>query len=471
MPLLGPLGNMLWFRRDPLRYSERLFRTYGPLAALVDAPPRASSGPGLTVLFATGPELNREILTQHDRYKTHALSGQFFPGRNAPPRLHPLRRTLTGLFHVNGDEHRRHRHLLMPSFHRSRVESYRKDMIRLTGELLDGWRPGSVVDLSAEVTRLTLRVATKTLFGDDVGEAGMQVAAWLQEWLHVMFQPWMHLRADLPLFPYRRWLDLTHQIDRAMVDIVVRKRQSGSDGGDMLSMLLASRDESGVALTDDELIGHVSVIFAAGHETTANALSWILLLLSQHPRIAADLADELSAELHGDAPTTEQLTRLPLLDAVVREGLRVLPPVPLYPRFITEPCELQGYELSAGTVIFVSMHHVHHNPDLYAWPESFQPSRFFKFKPGPFEYNPFGAGPRMCIGSAFATMEIKIVLAMLLQRFRIAPLPKQEIDFRVAITMAPKPGIQVALHPADGQWDKSAGGIRGSVRELVYLPA
>ncbi|HNN95213.1 MAG TPA: cytochrome P450 [Pseudomonadota bacterium] len=470
LPLLGPLGNMLWFRRDPLRCSERLFRTYGSLVGLVDGAASARARRPLSVVFATGAELNREILTQHDRYKTYALSGQFFPGKNVTPRTRPLLRMLTGLFHVNGDEHRRHRHLLMPSFHKARIESYRDDMVRLTEEMLAGFTPGRVIDLSAEVTRLTLRVATQTLFGDDVGEAGMQVASWLQEWLSVMFQPGMYLRSDRPFLPYRRWLDRTHQIDRAMADIVTRKRQRGGAGRDMLSMLLAARDEHGVALSDDELIGHVSVIFAAGHETSANALQWILFLLSQHPQVAGELVEELRGELRGEAPTTEQLARLPFLDAVVREALRVLPPVPLYPRYISEPCELQGYALPRGTVIFLSMYHLHHDPGLYPSPQAFVPRRFLRSKPGPFEYNPFGAGPRMCIGAAFATLELKIALALILQRVRIAIVPSSEQGFRVAITMAPRPGLRARLHPPDGRWAEDAGGIRGGVRELVDLP-
>jgi cytochrome P450 len=255
-----------------------------------------------------------------------------------------------------------------------------------------------------------------------------------------------------------------------MTRIIALKRAQGRTGSDMLSMLLASRDESGGTLTDDEVIGHVGVIFAAGHETSANPLLWTLFLLSQHPQIACDLVDELKGVLHGEPPTTEQLTRLPLLDCVVKESLRVLPPVPIHPRHICESGELQGYTLPAGSEIFVSIYHLHHDPNLFDDPQTFRPSRFFGEKPSPYVYNPFSAGPRMCIGAAFATLEIKIILAMLLQRFRIVPVPGRPINRRVAITMAPKPGLLATLHPADGGWQKSAGGIRGNIRELVNLP-
>ncbi len=471
MPIIGALGNLVQFRNDPLGYAQRLFRTYGPLAALVDGPARMTTPRGTGVVLATGPELNRQVLTQHDRFHNYALSGRFFPEGDDRPRRQPLKRMMTGLFQVNGDEHRRHRRLLMPAFHKSRLEAYRDDMVGLVSEMLDGWRPGQACDLSAEMTRLTLRVATKTLFGADAGESGVQIAHWMQDWLLTMFSLGILLPWDLPGLPYHRWLNRTHQIDAAMSELVRRKRAQDNGGADMLSMLLAARDEDGSQLTDDEIIGHAGVIFAAGHETSANALTWTLLLLSQHPQVASNLLEELTAELHGDAPTTEQLTRLPLLDAVVKESLRVLPPVPMHPRFISEPVELGGYDLPAFTEIFLSIYSLHHDPALFPDPQSFLPSRWASIKPSTFEYNPFSAGPRMCIGAAFATMEIKLALAMILQRFRITPVARRPINRRVAITMAPTPSLVATVQRQDGNWRKSVGGIVGNVRELVSLPA
>ncbi len=470
LPLVGPLYNLLQFRSDPLGYSGRLFRTYGPLAALVDAPVRLVTPQGTRVYVATGPEINRELLTGHDRFHSYALSGRFYPEADDGPRMRPVKRMMTGLFHVNGEEHRRHRHLLMPAFHKTRIDAYRDDMVRLAGEMLDGWRKGQVLDLSAEMTRVTLRVATTTLFGDDAGEFGVKVASWLIDWLLIMFSPHMLLAWDLPGLPYRRWIDRAHQVDAAMTEVIARKRARGANGGDMLSMLLSSRDESGAALTDDEVLGHAGVIFAAGHETSANALSWTLFLLSQHPQVAGALVEELTAVLKGEPPTTEQLSSLPLLDSVVKESMRVLPPVPMHPRYTSCPTELGGYELPAGAEIFVSIYHLHHNPDLFDDPQSFRPARWASIKPSPYVYNPFSAGPRMCIGATFANMEIKILLAMILQRFRFAPVAGRRIDRRVAITMAPKPGLLMTLYDADGRWQNSAGGVGGNIRELVDLP-
>lgn len=286
-----------------------------------------------------------------------------------------------------------------------------------------------------------------------------------------MFHPSMIPRVDLPLSAYRRWLDLTHAIDRETVAIVREKRARAEIGGDMLSMLLAARDEDGSALDEDELVGHTGVIFAAGHETSTNALAWTLLLLAEHPDVAADVCDELALVLRGEPPTVADLARLPLLDAVVKESLRVLPPVPLHPRVVAEDHELAGFSLPRRTELMLSIFHMHHDPDVFREPRRFMPSRWSTIKPTTFEYNPFSAGPRMCIGASFATMEIKIVLATLLQRFRVELVPGAKIDRRVAITMAPKHGLPMRVRAADQAWKRGAGRLRGGdVRELVDFP-
>jgi cytochrome P450 len=240
----------------------------------------------------------------------------------------------------------------------------------------------------------------------------------------------------------------------------------------MLSMLIAARDEDGSALDEDDLVGHTGVIFGAGHETSTNALAWTLFLLAEHPEVASELVKELTDLLHGDAPTVDQLPKLPLLDAVVKESMRLLPPVPLHPRIVAEDTELAGHFLPAHTELFLSIFHMHHDPAIFPEPNRFLPSRWSKIKPSVYEYNPFSAGPRMCIGAAFAMMEIKIALAMMLQRFRVERLASWRVDRRVAITMAPKNGLRMRIHKADGAWTlarRALPDVRGNVRELVDL--
>ncbi len=493
--LLGALPQLLRFGRDPIATVGDLFRRYGPLASIVRAPARIMSPNGRFVVAVNGPALNREVLTAHERYRMYALPGTYFPeesameharqhggrrGHATAERLRPIQRTLTGLFHVNGDEHRRHRRLLQPAFNKTRIDAYRDDMVALTTRMLDDWKVGEERDVHEDMTELTLRIATKTLFGEDAGERGVALARMMQKWLVTMFSPAMLLRLDVKGTPYHRWLDLTRRIDDETAAMLRDKRVSvagrpadGPVAADMLSMLIAARDEDGSALDEDELVGHTGVIFAAGHETSTNALAWTLFLLGEHPDIANELCAELASVLHGDAPTVDQLGKLPFLDAVVKESMRVLPPVPLHPRVVAEDHELGGHFLPANTELFLSIFHMHHDPALFPEPNRFDPRRWSKIKPSVYEYNPFSAGPRMCIGAAFAMMEIKIALAMLLQRFRVERAPRARIDRRVAITMAPKHGVPMIIRRADGAWAaarRALSPVRGDIREIVDLP-
>jgi cytochrome P450 len=485
MRFLGAIGNLVHYMRDPIGNSGRLFARYGNVVSIVRAPVRmANPGPGwgtgklsratgAGVVIVNGADLNREVLTQHERFHMIALPGRMLPvGERLTDRQKPMTRMFTGLFHVNEDEHRRHRRLLMPAFHKTRIDAYRDEMVRITEDALARFQAGEVRDVHADMTELTLRVATKTLFGEDEGERGVALARMMQEWLVTMFSPLMMLpRFDVRGLPYRRFLDLTNEIDGQTAAIVRAKRARATpDSSDMLSTLLAARDEDGSALDEDELIGHAGVIFAAGHETSTNALAWTLFLLSQHPQIARDLEDELDGQLRGGPPTVETLSKLPFLDAVVKESMRVLPPVPMHPRIVAEDSELGGHRLPAGSELFLSIYHMHHDPAVFPDPSVFRPRRWETSKPSVYEYNPFSAGPRMCIGASFAIMEIKIVLATMLQRFRLVLPDAARVDPRVAITMAPAGGLPMRVRRrADRVTVPRA--VRGKVRDLVQLPS
>ncbi len=483
MRVVGPIGNMLRYFNDPIVSAGRLFARYGNVVSLVKSPVHiASPGPGWGtgklrtatgggVVLVNGAEHNRTVLTQHDRFHMIALPGVLYPVGDVPERKKPITRMMTGLFHVNGDEHRRHRRLLMPAFAKTRIDAYRDDMVRITEDALARFEPGETRDIHSDLTELTLRIATKTLFGEDEGERGVKIARMMQSWLMTMFSPWMVLpRLDLPGLPYRRFLDLTHAIDRATVEIVRAKRsRTAPDSPDMLSTLLAAKDEDGSELDEDEVIGHTGVIFAAGHETSTNALAWTLFLLAQHPKFLRDLEDELDAVLAGRAPTIEELGKLPVLDATIKESMRVLPPVPIHPRIVAEDTELAGYRLPVGSEVFLSIFHMHHDPAVFSNPEVFDPRRWETIKPSVFEYNPFSAGPRMCIGASFALMEIKLVLAALLQKFRFELPRGTDVNPRVAITMAPQGGLKMCVRRRSDPLTPPVS-VRGRVRDLVHLP-
>lgn len=468
----GALGNVFQFVRDPIAHADRLFAEHGPMACLArgrstwlvatDARP-----PGTVLLY--GADLNRQLFSQHGVFHKSALSGPLYPQGTPSARQRPLSRMLTGLFAVNDDAHRAQRRLLMPAFHKSRIDSYRDDMVSITESVLESFRPGQLRDSRFDMNELALRIATRTLFGSDLGARGVELGRKLQRWLD-LFKYAGAAPLDWPGLPYRRWLDLTHAIDQDMRRIIDDRRRDMGGAVDILSALLQATDEQGVALDEDELIGHAGVLFAAGHETSSNALCWTLALLSQHPDVAAALDDELWGTLHGSPPRVEQLARLPLLDGVVKESLRLLPPAPLNHRVAAADTELGGHCIPRGTELLSSVYHTHRMPDVYAEPQRFLPARWERLEPGPYAYCPFGAGPRMCIGASFALMEIKVVLCVLLQRFRLALPAGTRVGRAVSITMRPAPGLPMRVHPRDREFPASARGVRGALATMVDFP-
>jgi cytochrome P450 len=477
--MLGGAGNVARYVQDAVGHLTALFERYGPVVAL-------ASGGGTRIVspypacpgsvFVYGPELVRKVKTPHASWDIPPLTGRLYPLGEVSARKAPLKTFATGLWGVQGDEHRLHRRLLLPAFHRERVGGYADEMVVLTRSTLDRWTPGETVELHAELLRLTARIATHILFGDD-GPNGQdrhgpeQTAE--QIWALVASPLTRLAPYDVPGLPYRRFVNLVTSWDNQMRDMIRRKRTSASaDDRDVLSTLIAATDEEGgAALTEDDLVGHVGSILGAAHETTASGLTWTLFLLSQHPAVASNLRDELEGELHGDAPTPDQLTRLPLLDRVVNESLRIIPPVPITWRIAAEPVEVGGYQLPRGTEVYASTYHTQHMPELYERPESFDPRRWESLNPSTYEYVPFGAGPRRCMGDVFAMVEMKIVLCMLLQRYGLESPRRVTVDRFGFPVVRPKRELRMVVRSKDHRLDQSPRVVSGNVREMVTLPA
>ncbi len=475
MPLLGWRGNMVRFFRDPIGYMAPLPRAHGALVPFA----RGGSGPVLIreaehgSFFAFGAACAQAVWSQMGVFHSTRVPG--------PPESRSFQRLTSGLFSMNDDRHRQQRRLIQPAFHKARVDGYRDTMVDLTLRTIDDWHPGDRRDLVAEMTRLTLAVANKTLFGLDSTPGELTLGDRIQGVVELSMSPAAMVPVNWPFTPRRRLIEASARVEEDLRAVIARKRAvaaggtepsrsraAGGGADDVLTMLLASRDEEGGTLSDDELIGQLFVLFLAGHDTTKSAIAWTLFLLGQHPTILASVRDELASVLGGDAPTNEQMPRLALLDRVVKESLRLLPPAPFTARLTTQPVELAGFELPAGTEVIVSPYCLHRDPDVYPEPQRFRPERWETLAPSPFEYAPFGAGPRMCIGAGFAALEAKLVLAILLQRFTFELAPDARIDRRTTIVMSPRHGMPMLLRPrADSPRPTPA---RGDIREMVDLP-
>lgn len=357
---------------------------------------------------------------------------------------------------------------MQPAFHRKQIEGYCDDMIAIAEHALADWRVGQELDIAHEMRQITLRVASKTLFGRDAGQDAEQIGRMIEHWMGMLLSSKIALFPfDLPGTPYRAALRHAERLEAAMQQVVAQKRAHPVEQHDVLAMLLAARDEDGDKLTDIELIGHTNGLFIAGHETTANALAWALFLLDQHPEVLRDLRNELHGTLRGGAPTVEQLGRLPLLEGVIKETMRLLPPLAFSGRTTTAECELGPYTLPAGKMVGFSPYITHHLPELYSEPERFRPERWRTITPSPFEYLPFGAGPHLCLGMSFAMTELKIVLSLIVQRHRLALRPNTRVDHQVRPTLAPRRGLPMVVAKPDAPHVRPA--VRGNIHKSVDL--
>jgi cytochrome P450 len=358
----------------------------------------------------------------------------------------------TGLLTATGEDWQRQRRLNAPAFSGQRLASYGAVMVRHTGTMLRGWKPGEPLDVHAEIMALTLEIAAETLFGTSVKR---DIADFEQSTNVLMTEISTRLRRPVfipdgvPIPGNLRYRRALRRIDELVVRIVLERRQSGEDRGDLLSMLLLARDENGEPMSAHQVRDEVVTMLLAGHETTALALSWTCYLLSRHPHIQSALAAEVSDVLAGRAPTVDDLSRLRLCEYAINEAMRLYPPAWAIGRETTAPCEIGGYPVPAGMTIFIAPWVLHRDPRHFEDAAEFRPDRWASslVKQLPrFAYMPFGGGPRVCIGNRFAMMEAVLILATIAQHFALEAQDQSPTPFP-SITLRPKGGVWLRPQP------------------------
>jgi cytochrome P450 len=446
-------GDLMDFTRDPIACMRRLFRKHGEIAALDDGEQR--------IVFAFGPEHNRTV--QCDP----RFHSRFFAIRG--PKHSAQRRTTCGLLNMNGDVHRRHRRLVMGPFTKRVIPNYHETVSELIVELLDTWSVGDVRDLHAEMTAFMLRVTSAILFGLADRELAYETGHLIDEWAHMNHELGMGVLVSHPKITERYECLLGHaeKLEKN-VRLMIERRRRGEPGDDVLSLLIQARDGEG-GVSDDELVGHVALLFGAAHLTTAHTLTWTLFLLAQHPSVARDLDAELrAADFVGDVPTPAEAAQLTVLERVLKESMRCLPASAYLQRMVAEPVELGPFHLSRGAAVIFSQYMTHHMARLYEAPDEFRPERWASIDPSPYEFLPFGSGPRMCIGAMLATQTLTTTLPSILRRFRVAVVPDSEICGEVVSTMlGPSTSVPVRLCAPDGRFE--AAPVRGNIHDLVTL--
>ena len=430
------LGSMLDFRRDPLGFLLNGVRTYGDIFRFRVGPYR--------VILISGPDHIHEVLV-----------AQAKKIRKADFNRDLLARFLgNGILTSDGDFHRRQRRLVQPAFHHHRLANYADVMVNYTLDMLDSWKNGGTrYNIAEEMMTLTMRIVSKTLFdaevGSDAQKVGMAVAA-LQEITVSEFKLGFAFPDWIPTGKNRRRLAATGVLDDTVRQIIRERRASGEDRGDLLSMLLQAQDEDdGSVMTDTQVRDEAATLFAAGHETTSNALMWTWYLLSQNPDAEAKLQEELDRVLGSRPPTLEDLADLKYTEMVIKEAMRLHPPAwILMTRTPLEPITVGGYPIHPGEWIFIAPYVMHRDPQYFEEPERFEPERFSEAREAElprYAYFPFGGGKRVCIGNSFAMMEARLILATMAQRCRLALVPGQQIIPEPEITLSSRYGLQMTV--------------------------
>jgi len=437
-PSALPFVQMLQWIARPMALMEACTRAHGDLFTLHLG---KNSAP---VVFVSSPQALEEILNNFNHF-------------DAPGDFNEILQPLVGHYSVitvSGVRHQRQRQLLMPPFHGERMRTYGEVIEDVTEQVMTQWRSDQPFCVRSSTQAIALRVILRAVFGLDEDPRGEQLEQRLSLMLEGMSSPvsaamlyFPALQKDLSsLSPWGKFLRRQQQIDKLLYEeIQERRERPDSSRTDILSLLMAARDEAGKPMTDQELRDELITLLVAGHETTATALAWALYWIHKLPSVREKLLQELDSL--GDDPDPSAIFRLPYLSAVCSETLRIYPVAMLtFPRQVKVPLSLMGYELEPGTVVIGSIYLTHRREDVYPEPEQFKPERFLERQFSAYEYLPFGGGARRCIGLAFAQFEMKVVLAKILSRFELALADNREVrPTRRGLVTAPAGSIRLVV--------------------------
>jgi len=359
-----------------------------------------------------------------------------------------------GLLTNEGASWQKQRQLIQPAFRHENIAQYAEIMADSTATHLARWKDGEHRDLHHEMAELTLDIVTKSLFGTklahDARGIGEEISAVMERFFVLAALSFL-LPDGIAAPKTPRLLRSKKNLDVVVTSIIRQRKTSRTTANDLLQRLLDAQDEQGSRMSDEQLREEIMTLFLAGHETTANALTWTWYLLAQNPQVEHALAAELDGVLGGRAPTLADLPRLPYTEMVVKESMRLYPPAWGIGRRALQEFELGGYRIPARTNVLIMQWLTHRDPRFFPDPERFDPERWRddpvrKGKIPRFAYFPFAGGPRVCIGAGFAMMEATLLLATIAQRYRFSLAPNAVVTPLFSVTLRPKHGLPMQLH-------------------------
>ncbi|RKH60404.1 cytochrome P450 [Corallococcus llansteffanensis] len=443
----GPRGHWFWGslrerRSESLPFLLRMHREYGDVA-------QWRMGPVNRVLSLVNPEHVKHVLVEHVGRYTKGVGAQ---------RLSAM--LGNGLLTSEGDFWKRQRRLAQPAFHLERLVPLVRVMEEEGRYMLERWRtrpdPSAPLDLAQEMARTTLSIASRALFSTQVMDEADRVLPALtvaQQEVNGRVLSLLPLPLGLPTPGNRAFVRARQTLDAVVFDIIARRRSGETRGQDLLAMLMEARDaDTGEGMTDGQLRDELMTLFIAGYETTANALAWTWSLLSEHPEVEEQARAEVAQVLGERVPTAEDVPRLRYLSQVLEESMRLHPPAWVMVRQALEEDALDGFRIPASPrlIVAISPWVIHRQPSLWPEPERFNPERFSPERSAGrprLAYLPFGAGQRHCIGQRFAMMEMVLLLAQVLRRYRLRRVPGWRAEQEPLVALRPKGGVPMHLEP------------------------
>jgi cytochrome P450 len=430
LPAVPLLGNVLALRNERLALLQRISHEFGDIGAF-------HFGPRMVPVL-NSPELIRQALVEQEANfeKTATVRALGTPVLG------------NGVFFSEGEEHRRQRKLLAPLFQHRRVQEYAETMITCTSHLQEEWEDGKTLNIADEMTRQTLWIIGEILFGADISgeesELGEVLTYMFRHFTDAVVNP-LRLPQSWPTPQNRRARQAIERINTTLYRLIETRRQSGEERGDFLSMLLHAQDEEHTtSLSNRQIRDEALGLFVAGHETTANALTWCWYLLSQHPEIYARMQAEGDSVLAGRVPTLADLPNLPYTLQVFKETLRLYPPVYASTRRAISSVRLGGYHIPKGASVVISPYTLHRRAKFFPDPECFDPERFAPEQEQTiprYAYLPFGVGSHICLGMHVALLEGHLILATLAQRVRFEFVGSGPIEPEPLLTLRPKGAV------------------------------
>ncbi|HXJ94541.1 MAG TPA: cytochrome P450 [Terriglobia bacterium] len=435
----GPKGHFLLgvlpeVRREDVKFASRVAREYGDIVfvRVVNIP----------TYLISHPRYIEEVLVTNYRNFIKAVY------------LRESRRLFgEGLLTSDGDTWLRERRIGQRAFRHEHIDTYAETIVAYTERMLESWEAGEVHDVHQRMMRLTLEIIARVLFGrdlaDEIEDATAAINVYLEQFADrfgmYAVPEWIPTPGNL------RYLRAMRGLDGIIYDAIRDGRQSNADETSLLSAFLRAQQVYGVQMTDQQLRDEMATLFFTGHETTGLALTWTLFLLGEHLEAGTRLLEELESVL-GDRPVTlRDLSRLPYLDWVIKESLRLYPPAYGVVREALSDCEIGGYTIPKGSTVAMFQWVVHRDPRFFDDPDSFRPERWaddLADRLPKFAYFPFGGGPRVCIGKEFALFEVALVLATIMRRFSFRTVPGHRTWPLPSLTLRPEYGMRMTLHPA-----------------------